>query len=280
VVALRFQSRWSGTVDGFISPKCAPVRTFGSMPVGHRSRMLEEEGRRCTDVDLKQKGVTVQNKAQASPPVTEAPTAQLVALPTRRSRSPLWWSILAAIVVSLASMGVAIGAVISTPASGPTGATGATGPIGAQGPVGATGSQGIAGKQGIAGPAGIPGARGVQGVQGVPGKEGAVGPAGAVRATQVVSPTPLVTVPNAPIGTMLEATTSCPVGKVLLGGGAQVVVNGGTPISTPSAAYKNVSLVSSFPLTVNLWRTTGLVTGPLGTGQTMTMKPYVLCGTP
>jgi hypothetical protein len=81
----------------------------------------------------------------------------------------------------------------------------------------------------------------------------------------------LLTAPNPPVGTALVARTQCPAGKVLLSGGAQVSVG----LST-----KNVALQSSFPLSADTWQAVGVVTAPLAPSQVMTMKPYVLCGTP
>ncbi len=109
---------------------------------------------------------------------------------------------MAAIVLGLAGVGLGAAALVTMPAKtsgppGPTGATGATGPAGPAGPVGATGH---------AGPAGSPGPR---------------GPQGNVSATTVTYTTPpLATPPNAPLGTVLVATTECPAGKIMLSGRA------------------------------------------------------------
>jgi hypothetical protein len=70
----------------------------------------------------------------------------------------------------------------------------------------------------------------------------------------------------------LDAKTSCPAGKTLLSGGAQVSAPGVT-------ADRNVTLRSSFPDNNTTWETVALVTGPLGPGASMTMTPYVVCGT-
>jgi hypothetical protein len=73
------------------------------------------------------------------------------------------------------------------------------------------------------------------------------------------------------MGSILTATTSCPAGKVLLGGGGRVYVTG-----SPNSA--SVELRSSYPLNVAAWRTVAVVARPLGPGQTMTLQPYVICG--
>jgi hypothetical protein len=86
----------------------------------------------------------------------------------------------------------------------------------------------------------------------------------------VVAATTLSTAPNPAVGTALVARSQCPAGKITLSGGASVV----SGLST-----KNVQLQSSFPLNSTTWETVAIVTGPLGAGQVMSMKPYVLCGT-
>ena len=73
------------------------------------------------------------------------------------------------------------------------------------------------------------------------------------------------------VGTVLVAKTTCPAGKILLSGGAQV--------SAPGVlADRNVELRSSFPFSTTQWQTVAIVTGRLGTGVVMTMRPYVVCG--
>jgi hypothetical protein len=88
----------------------------------------------------------------------------------------------------------------------------------------------------------------------------------------VLFPIPLATTPDPAVGTQVVATTSCPAGTVLMSGGAQV--------SAPGASDRNVALRSSFPLNSRTWRAVAVVTGPLGSGQMMSMKPFVLCGAP
>ena len=117
------------------------------------------------------------------------------------------------------------------------------------------------------------GKQGEQGVQGPSGAPGPAGPAGTIAATSVVSATTLSTAAAAPVGTVLVAKTGCPVGKLLLSGGAQI------DASNP-ASNQFVALSASFPLSATMWETQSIVTGPLGAGVTMNMKPYVVCGAP
>lgn len=153
-----------------------------------------------------------------------------------------------ALLAALSALGVSLWALESVPAAGPAGPRGATGP------------------QGLGGPQGIPG------VQGKTGASGPTGPAGTIKSTQVIAASRLTSAPNPGVGTVLVATTSCPNGSILLGGGAQ--------LSAPGAADQRIELRSSYPMPDGKgWRTIGMVTAPLGVGQTMTMRPFVECGT-
>ena len=160
------------------------------------------------------------------------------------NRTPMIVAVVA-LVVAVVGLGIAVWAMTSSRKAGPIGPQGVAGPAGPAGP------QGPAGNAGAAGSPGSP---------------------GTVKATEVISPTALATAPNPAVGTALEATTSCPTGTVLFGGGADVTVAGA------GAADPHVALRASYPLSVTAWRTVAVVTKPLDTGQTMTMKPYVLCG--
>ena len=179
-------------------------------------------------------------------------TTQLLDGTARQSadRQPKWIApvVIAALLVGGTGLGVGAYAVATTPAktSGPQGRAGATGATGAQGP------QGVKGDTGPAGPA---------------------GPAGTIGATSILSATSLKSAPNPAVGTVLVAKTSCPFGKVLLNGGAQVTAPG-------VLADRNVTLRSSFPINSTKWQTVAIVTGPLGAGVVMTMTPYVVCGEP
>jgi hypothetical protein len=171
------------------------------------------------------------------------------------SRRLVWGGLIAALVVSLASLGIAVWALTRPPQ------TGGVGPRGAQGPVGTRGPQGV---QGIQGPVGSVGTLGKQGVQGPKGTPGSVG------SSQVVTGAIMQTGPNPSVGTVLTTTTPCPAQMVLLSGGATVTTTAG-----PSS---NVFLRTSIPVSSSAWRFVAQVTGLLGAGQAMTLKPYVVCG--
>ena len=184
---------------------------------------------------------------------SEMLTAQTPATPRVSPRpgddpAPRWVVpvVVAALVVGLAGLGAGAYAVATMPAktSGPQGPAGVRGTMGPQGP---------------------------QGVPGATGQRGPVGPAGTIATTSIVSSTALTSAADPAVGTVLVARTSCPAGKVLLSGGAQVYAPG-------AQADRNVVLRSSFPVSATKWQTVALVTGPLGAGASMTMKPYVVCG--
>ncbi len=179
-------------------------------------------------------------------PVAPEPVPE--AAPTSTTALPRWVLpvIIGSIVVGLAGLGTAIYAIVKIPpkVSGPPGKTGATGP---EGPVGATGPVGAAGPVGPA------------------------GPAGTVTAGTVVTGAALTSTTGATIGTELVAKVSCPVGKVLLSGGARVSASG------PS---QTVAIRSSAPVDGTIWQVVGVVVATLPVGVAMTMTPYALCGVP
>ena len=178
--------------------------------------------------------------------------------PVRPRRSgPLVVGLIVVAAISLAAVGVAAWAVQSVPTA-------------VKGPVGATGPAGPQGLQGLQGPAGAPGAVGKTGAA---GKAGPAGPAGTITASAPLEAKPLVSAPNPAVGTVLVATTSCFPTEVLLSGGGQAYASN-------TSADRNVVVRSSFPLNAHSWRTVAMVTAPLGAGQTMTLKPYVVCGAP
>jgi hypothetical protein len=94
----------------------------------------------------------------------------------------------------------------------------------------------------------------------------------------------------------VSATATCPTSRVLLGGGAQVANGELTPLPSASAStgttkattatsaatatQTGVALLTSEPSTARSWKAVGVVTGPMGTGATMSVQAYVVCGTP
>ncbi len=159
--------------------------------------------------------------------------------------------IVVALLVGLAGLGVGAWSLAAQPAQGPAGPQGAVGP------------QGPAGPQGAVGPQGAPGPRGATGQP---------GPAGTILAAKRIAASVMTSVADPPVGTVLVARTSCPKGEVLLSGGAEV--------AAPGPADRNVILRSSYPLSSTTWLTVGMVMKPLGKGNAMTMRPFVMCGTP
>ncbi|MBM2822483.1 MAG: hypothetical protein HW413_1229, partial [Thermoleophilia bacterium] len=113
---------------------------------------------------------------------------------------------------------------------------------------------------------GDPGPQGAIGPQGSVGPQGPAGPSG----SQLVVGTPVTSAANAPRNTTVTATASCPVGKVLLGGGALV--------TTTATQKERAQLVASYPTAVGMWTAVGVVSlAALGGGQTMTVTAYALC---
>ena len=76
---------------------------------------------------------------------------------------------------------------------------------------------------------------------------------------------------NAAANTLITASVSCPAGKVLLGGGAQ--------ITTTAAQKSRAVLVSSYPSGATAWTAIGVAAAALGAGQTMTVTAFVVCTT-
>ena len=189
--------------------------------------------------------------------LSSAPTAEILRHPegatpesSRGAPAPKWVApfVVAALALGLAGLGVGAYALAHTP----TKTIGPRGPVGPRGAAGAQGPQGAAGARGATGP---------------------TGPPGTVTATSIVANAAVNSPPDPAVGTVLVAKTSCPAGKVLLSGGAQV--------SAPGInADRNVELRSSYPLSTSEWQTVAIVTGSLGAGGVMTMRPYVVCGSP
>jgi hypothetical protein len=126
--------------------------------------------------------------------------------------------------------------------AGPTGATGATGNEGKQGPEGSAGATGVTGPTGAKGETGATGATGVTGATGPEGKGGVGGPTGSTGpqgatgvtgATGVAGPTevesdpgPFEVATEPTVGQTVTETATCPAGKYLVGGGANVSSSG------------------------------------------------------
>lgn len=156
--------------------------------------------------------------------------------------------------------------------AGPTGSQGPVGPAGPAGPQGPTGPQGDPGPPGPHGEPGPQGGPGPQGPQGAPGPQGPQGNPGqpGPSGAQLVTGAPVTSASNAARNTVITATAGCPVGKVLLGGGARV--------TTTSAQKERAQLVGSYPSSTGTWAAVGVVAiSNLGGGQTMTVTAYALC---
>jgi Collagen triple helix repeat (20 copies) len=200
-------------------------------------------------------------------------------------QSKVDWLILGGIAIAVALAAGALGMEILSYVSAPDAIAGPQGPTGLQGSTGPQGVQGVPGPQGpagAAGPAGAKGATGLTGLEGPAGATGARGPVGATGATgatgasgtvvaSTTTPgTPVLSAVDPAVGTAVTATATCPQGQFALGGGAQV--------SAPGLSSKSVALRSSYPTSTNGWRAVGSVIAPLGAGEQMTVRPYVLCG--
>jgi len=72
-------------------------------------------------------------------------------------------------------------------------------------------------------------------------------------------------------GDQFTATATCPAGKMVLGGGAQVTV------SIANESYRG-GLVSSYPSSASIWTAVGMVlNSDLAAGTTLTVQAYALC---
>jgi hypothetical protein len=161
----------------------------------------------------------------------------------------LWAVTIGALVISLASIGIAGWALSKGPQ---TGATGARGPVG---------------PQGEQGPQGVPGPTGPVGPQGATGAAGATVKLGSSR---LITGALVATAPNPPTGTLLSDVAQCPANTFLLSGGAIV--------STTAGTESGVKLQSSAPSPFSSWRVFAEVTGKVPSGQSMTLRAFALCG--
>jgi Na+-translocating ferredoxin:NAD+ oxidoreductase RnfD subunit len=83
----------------------------------------------------------------------------------------------------------------------------------------------------------------------------------------VITGTP-TTVTAPVVNTIINATAACPVGKVLLGGGANV---------TNTQANLRVVLVGSRPTSTTVWTASAVVTTALTGVNTATVTAYAIC---
>jgi hypothetical protein len=169
-------------------------------------------------------------------------------VPARRPSRLLVAAVVVAVVLGLAGTGIAAASLAKTPTRvvGPTGPRGLTG---APGPKGATGATG---------PAGAP---------------GPAGPRGTIAGTKTITASPVKSVTNPTVGTVIFARTSCPSGSILVDGGGLVSAKG-------IFADRGVELRTSYPLNGTTWYSSAETTATLHTGSPMVLTPYVVCGTP
>lgn len=166
-----------------------------------------------------------------------------------------------------------VGAVGATGPTGATGDTGPTGPTGATGDTGPTGPTGLTGDTGPTGPTGPTGATGTTGATGATGPIGDTGPSGpagtpGISGLQVITNTGNFSCTYG--GTCQPYLTAyCPVGTVLIGGGA-------------SSRYGGAYLYGSGPLvsggiTYNIWEADWLVRSDAGDGNSYEYDVVAYC---
>lgn len=118
---------------------------------------------------------------------------------------------------------------------------GLVGPQGPQGPAGLAGPVGPAGPQGPMGLPGLPGTQGPAGPVGPAGPQGPQGPAGGVTGYQVVVSTSTVS-----DGWNRRHAAFCTDGRRVLGGGAQVTLDGAFP--SISGDEDDIAIAATRPL--------------------------------
>lgn len=143
---------------------------------------------------------------------------------------------------------------------------GVPGPQGPKGDKGDKGDTGATGAQGEQGPAGTPGAPGAQGPI---GPTGPAGPAGLTGSTLVNGNA--VSTADGNAGSTATSTATCAPGKVLLGGGAQLTVDGGAVNMT------RIAMLSSYPGSTTSWTAMGVITNTLSGASVLTARAYALC---
>lgn len=146
--------------------------------------------------------------------------------------------------------------------TGPQGEVGPAGPQGEMGPMGPAGPQGDAGPMGPAGPQGATGPAGATGPMGPMGPMGPAGPEGPAGMSGLeIVPVVLTSAGVNGLGT-LQGDASCPVGKRVVGGGAQVVHNGTGILVTRDSyalndttwrvAFRNTSISPATAITLTI----------------------------
>jgi hypothetical protein len=85
--------------------------------------------------------------------------------------------------------------------------------------------------------------------------------------TQLITATATSTSPQ--MHTTATATASCPVGRLLLGGGAQAV-------NSNASEPANVQLITSRPVGQS-WQAIGVIDVGLGVSNSMTVTAYAVC---
>lgn len=148
---------------------------------------------------------------------------------------------------------------------GEVGPTGATGDVGAIGPTGATGPMGQAGGPGDVGPTGHPGNPGLPGPT---GPTGATGPAGSTP--QIVSV--VQDFGRVESGALIQVIVSCPVGTVVVGGGAITEI---TPASDTDT--KKMHQLFSGPSSATEWVTASTAVSNLTDGSNMRYIAFATC---
>ena len=131
-------------------------------------------------------------------------------------------------------------------AQGPQGPAGADGADGPQGPAGADGADGPQGPQGPAGADGADGADGPQGPQGPAGADGADGADGQNGLADILRVEGTATSSSA--APSKTATATCPVDRILVGGGALVATAG---------SISEISITESYPSSTTVWTARG-----------------------
>ena len=166
---------------------------------------------------------------------------------------------------------------VSWTSTGQQGSEGLPGPIGLVGPTGPAGAAGAAGKAGATGPTGVTGSVGATGPTG-PSGTGSTGATGVTGSTGATGPTESTQVPGTASATVggetvgnetAAATAECEAGKLLVGGGAQPVLTGGT---APVPA-----IVESYPSAAKTWTAKAAVLVAGSAGSTLAVKAYAIC---